>query len=123
MKIVHVGASRARQVDRWDSHGVAIGAVARCRDSAGASVVLARYEAGSLLGRHVTRSWQLFAIVGGSGWVSGEDGARVDIGVGEAALWSPGESHESGSEAGMTVCIVETTTDPTDDLAPASPSG
>jgi len=32
---------------------------------------------------------------------------------GEAALWSPGEEHASGSEAGMTVCVVESAVDPT----------
>lgn len=118
MRIMRVGQSRARTVDRWDSIGVTIGALARYQDPEGASVVLARYEAGSVLGRHVARGWQLFAVVDGAGWVSGDDGVRADVGPGEAALWSPGESHESGSDGGMTVCIVESRVDPTTGLAP-----
>jgi hypothetical protein len=55
----------------------------------------------------------------GAGRVSGDDGARTDIAPGEAALWAPGESHESGSDDGMTVCIVEARIDPTMGLRPA----
>jgi quercetin dioxygenase-like cupin family protein len=50
---------------------------------------------------------QLFTVVGGSGWVSGADGEREPIRAGEAVLWQPGEEHESGSEEGMTVLVVE----------------
>lgn len=43
----------------------------------------------------------------GSGWVSGAEGERVGIDPGQAALWEPGEEHESGSELGMTVAVLE----------------
>ncbi|WP_375490352.1 hypothetical protein [uncultured Jatrophihabitans sp.] len=52
---------------------------------------------GGILGRHEGRWWQLFCVVHGSGWVSGEDRARRDIAAGEAVLWAPGEDHESAA--------------------------
>lgn len=66
-------------------------------------------EPGGLLGRHVGARrvlWQLFYVLAGSGWVSGEDGKKQEIQSGQAVMWSPDESHESGSENGMTVIMV-----------------
>jgi quercetin dioxygenase-like cupin family protein len=59
------------------------------------------------VGRHPATVEQLFVVVRGSGWVSGGDGVREPISAGEAVLWDPGEEHESGSEEGMTVLVVE----------------
>ena len=46
-------------------------------------------------------------MVRGTGWVSGGDGEREPIVAGAAVVWDPGEEHESGSDAGMTVLVVE----------------
>ena len=46
-------------------------------------------------------------MIQGSGWVSGGDGEREQIRAGEAVVWEPGEEHESGSDEGMTVLVVE----------------
>ena len=106
MQIVPVG-SLAHQVDRFGTSGVTISPVAHITRCTIASVVLAEFGAGSVLGRHEARLWQLFTPVEGSGWVSGEDDERTPIERGWAALWSPGELHASGSETGMVACIVE----------------
>ncbi len=66
--------------------------------------------AGGNLGRHPASSPQLFLVVAGEGWVSGADGVRMPIRAGEAAFWEPGEGHESGSERGMTVMVLEAET-------------
>ena len=60
-----------------------------------------------LVGRHPAVVAQLFVVVRGTGWVSGADGLRIQISVGEAVLWEPGEEHESGSDEGMTALVVE----------------
>lgn len=60
-----------------------------------------------LIGRHRTVGQQLFAVMNGTGWVSGEDGERRVIGPGYAALWEDGEDHEAGSEGGLTALCVE----------------
>jgi GrpB-like predicted nucleotidyltransferase (UPF0157 family) len=65
--------------------------------------------AGGSVGRHPAASRQLFAVVAGTGWVSGGDGLRRDIGPGYAAVWEPGEEHEAHSESGLTAIVVEGT--------------
>lgn len=75
-------------------------------------VHVARFEKDSLLGRHPTKMWQLFMVIEGSGWVSGEDQVQFPISTGQAVLWHPGEEHDSGSEIGMSVLIVASSTDP-----------
>jgi quercetin dioxygenase-like cupin family protein len=64
-------------------------------------------EPGGVVGRHPSVVAQLFVVVRGSGWVSGADGNRKAITAGEAVLWDEGEEHESGSEEGMTVLVLE----------------
>jgi quercetin dioxygenase-like cupin family protein len=63
--------------------------------------------AGGFFPRHPATGPQLFAVVEGSGWVSGDDGKKVTIQANQAAFWEPGEVHESGTEKGMKVIIVE----------------
>jgi hypothetical protein len=46
-------------------------------------------------------------VVTGSGWVVGADGVRQSVRPGRAVLWAPGQEHESGSDEGMLVVIVE----------------
>jgi quercetin dioxygenase-like cupin family protein len=81
---------------------------ARVRRLAGdAHVVVIEVGPEGVVARHPAVGAQLFAVVRGSGWVSGGDGERETIEAGEAVLWEPGEEHESGSDEGMTVLVVE----------------
>jgi quercetin dioxygenase-like cupin family protein len=81
---------------------------ARVKRLAGnAHIVVIEVEAGGVVGRHPAVGAQLFAVVRGSGWVSGGDGRREPISAGEAVVWEPGEEHESGSDEGMSVLVVE----------------
>jgi quercetin dioxygenase-like cupin family protein len=72
-----------------------------------AHVVVIEIDAGGLVGSHPAVGAQLFTVVRGSGWVSGADGLRKQISEGESVLWEAGEEHESGSDEGMTVLVVE----------------
>lgn len=78
------------------------------RLATGAHVVVIEIAPGGVVARHPAGAAQLFAIVRGAGWVSGDDGERAPISAGEAVLWEPGEEHESGSDEGMTALVVET---------------
>jgi quercetin dioxygenase-like cupin family protein len=78
----------------------------------GFTVDVLTVAAGGRVGRHPTRLWQLFAVVEGEGWVAGSDGRHEPIRAGEAVLWEPGEEHESGSERGMVVCVVQSRREP-----------
>jgi quercetin dioxygenase-like cupin family protein len=73
-----------------------------------AHVVVIEIGPGGVVARHPAVVAQLFVVVRGSGWVSGADGGREEIGAGDAVLWEPGEEHESGSDQGMTALVVET---------------
>jgi GrpB-like predicted nucleotidyltransferase (UPF0157 family)/quercetin dioxygenase-like cupin family protein len=64
-----------------------------------------------LVGRHPAAVQQLFAVVAGNGWVTGDDGRRHEVGPGDAVVWSAGEEHESGSDDGMVAVVVEGTFD------------
>jgi len=59
------------------------------------------------IGRHPAVAEQLLAVVRGSGWVSGPDGLRRPIRAGHAALWAAGESHEAGTDDGLTAVCIE----------------
>jgi quercetin dioxygenase-like cupin family protein len=77
------------------------------RLAAEAHAVVIEVGPGGVVGRHPAVGAQLFTVVRGSGWVSGGDREREAIAAGEAVLWEPGEEHESGSEDGMSVLVVE----------------
>jgi quercetin dioxygenase-like cupin family protein len=81
---------------------------ARVRRLAGdAHVVVIEVAAGGVVARHPAGAPQLYAVVRGSGWVSGGEGEREPIAAGEAVVWEAGEEHESGSDGGMTALAVE----------------
>jgi GrpB-like predicted nucleotidyltransferase (UPF0157 family)/quercetin dioxygenase-like cupin family protein len=62
---------------------------------------------GGLVGRHRAGLRQLFAVVTGSGWVSGDDGQHRPIQAGQAAVWEPDEEHDAGTDDGLTAVSVE----------------
>ena len=66
-----------------------------------------RFEPGGRLRRHPTTIPQIFAILEGSGEVSGADGEDEPIEAGEAVFLHEGEEHEMKSAAGLTVLIIE----------------
>jgi quercetin dioxygenase-like cupin family protein len=107
MRIVQPDTGRRRRVDEFGSVGACLqGTVLFEGPGALTFITLA---AGGLLGRHPAVLTQIYWVVEGSGWVSGRDGAPVAIAAGQAAVWDAGEEHESGTDTGMTVAILEVT--------------
>lgn len=49
----------------------------------------------------------MLAVVHGTGWVTGGDGAARLIKTGQAAVWEVGEEHGAGTDNGMTAVCVE----------------
>ena len=67
-----------------------------------------RVEPGGRLRRHPAGPLpQIFAVLEGSGEVSGEDGVDEPIEAGEAVFWHGGEVHETRSAGGLTALIIE----------------
>ncbi len=59
-----------------------------------------------LIGRHEAVTDQLFLVIEGSGWVSGDSGEVIEIKAGQAAFWTKGESHEAGTYSTTMKAIV-----------------
>ena len=66
-----------------------------------------RFEPGGRLRRHSGTDPQIFAILEGSGEVSGVDGNDEPIEAGEAVFLHEAEEHEIKSAAGLTALIIE----------------
>lgn len=62
---------------------------------------------GGVVGGHPASENQLFAVVQGDGWVKSEEGGQHHVAAGLAVFWIAGEWHESGSDGGMTVVVIE----------------
>ena len=103
MRIFGFGRDVGRHIDRFGSDFV----IARLAHPEELHVACMYLAPGGLVGHHPAVTYQLFAVVRGDGWVQGEDGPRVPIRAGEAALWEPGEHHGAGTEGGMTVIVIE----------------
>jgi quercetin dioxygenase-like cupin family protein len=97
------GFPGGRTVEAFESAGASVTGLSRNV----LQVVVIRVEAGGRLGRHPAGCEQLFLVIEGAGWVSGQDGQRTPIARGEAAVWGEGEEHESGSDEGMSALVVE----------------
>jgi quercetin dioxygenase-like cupin family protein len=102
----------AGDISEHASLGLHMTEIARVQRADEFRVHIADVSPGGLLGRHPARLWQLFTVISGNGWVSGDDGVRNEIRAGESVRWSPGESHESGSDDGMLVVIVQANVPP-----------
>lgn len=107
MELIDFDRLDRRLIERFESVGARHLGVARITGAGAVSVI--DIDAGGVVGRHDAVVDQLFVVIGGDGWVSGADGHRLRINAGQAALWTAGESHESGTDEGMTALVVETT--------------
>jgi quercetin dioxygenase-like cupin family protein len=62
---------------------------------------------GGRIARHPAVVPQILAVLEGEGHVSGGDGSFVPIAAGEAVFWSAGEEHETLTDSGLTVLVIE----------------
>lgn len=105
MKIVDYRLGADQPVERYGSSGATFGRMAVLAGSGQVGCV--RLEPGAVLGRHPAPIPQLFCVIDGQGQVSGAEGTVHSIVAGQAALWDAGESHESRTETGMTMIVIE----------------
>jgi quercetin dioxygenase-like cupin family protein len=104
VQLVRFGSEYGREIDRFGSVGFRIAGLARVVEGRVACITL---TAGGRIGRHAAVGRQVFAVVAGSGSVSGGDGVEHDIAAGTAAVWEAGEEHETRTNAGQTAIVVE----------------
>jgi quercetin dioxygenase-like cupin family protein len=118
MKIFRFDSEVGKSIDIFGSQGFVISKLVHLSDEA--DIKNAYLSPYSIIGYHQTTEDQLFAVVHGEGWVRGEAlESRCSIKAGQAAFWQAGEWHESGSETGMTVILIEgKDIDPTKTMPP-----
>lgn len=62
---------------------------------------------GGVIDLHAFEHSYFLGVMAGSGWASGQHGARRGLGPGQGALWEPGEAHEAGTVDGLTAIAIE----------------
>lgn len=97
--------SRPESISRYQSHGAS--AVRLANGHGEAHAYLLHFETGGAIGRHEAGFGQLFVVLAGRGWVSGDDGLRVEINAGDIVMFDRGEQHAKGSDTGMSVVMVQ----------------
>lgn len=104
MQMFRFDATVARPIDRFESR---FGISPVVRSAEGVQVGCAHLHADGLIGFHEATVPQLFLVVAGGGWVRGAESERTPIRAGQAAFWTAGEWHESGTTSGLTAILVE----------------
>ena len=104
MRVLDLTDLPGRPVADFGSVGFAVSPVGIGGDT---HHVVLTLEPGGVIGRHDAVGRQLLVVLAGEADVSGGDGVAVRLGPGHAALWEPGESHETRSSGGLTALVVE----------------
>lgn len=108
MRIFRFDASAGRTIDQFGSVNLVMSPIQR--GDGPFQLGCMHVGPGGLVGDHQAVGPQLFLVVNGSGWVRGQDSGRIPIAAGHAAFWTDGEWHESGSDTGMDVIVLEADT-------------
>ena len=104
MRILDLAGVPHRAIDAHGSRGFSVGAFGISADAHLVAVTLAP---GGSIGRHPAVGRQLLVVLDGDAEVSGSDGTVRQLSPGQAAVWEPGESHETRSAGGLSAMIVE----------------
>lgn len=105
MKLFRFDSNVTREIRQYGSQGLSMAPILRAVGPARVDVMY--IEPSGLVGGHPATATQLFLVVNGSGWVRDRHNDRIAIDARHAALWAAGEWHESGTEHGMTVIVIE----------------
>ncbi|MBY8881111.1 hypothetical protein [Actinacidiphila acidipaludis] len=105
MKVLSIDMSAGSPATAHGSQGVR--RVRVHRGSGSAAVTVMRLEPGGRIGRHPATTPQILIVTQGQGWASGAEGEAEAVAEGQAACWAAGEEHETWTDTGMTVLVVE----------------
>jgi quercetin dioxygenase-like cupin family protein len=104
VRILDLAALPHRPVEANGSRRFSVGAFGIIAD---AHLIAVALEPGGTIGRHPAAGRQLLVVLSGDAEVSGAEGTVSRLGPGHAAVWEPGEVHETRSPRGMSGMIVE----------------
>jgi quercetin dioxygenase-like cupin family protein len=105
VRIFDCAEAVGRGITRYDSDGATYAGLVTISGEGALGMV--RLAAQGRLGRHPAILRQLALVIDGSGAVSGVGGRPVALAAGSGVLWEPGEEHQTTTETGMTLLILE----------------
>lgn len=105
MKLYRFDRGVSHEIRQYGSTGLYMSRLVRSGDSLRVDVM--HLEPDGIVGGHEAHEDQMFAVVGGNGWIREDGGEPLFIEAGQAAFWNRGEWHESGTSHGMTVIVIE----------------
>jgi len=108
MVIYFFNPDQGREIKEFDSSGAFIYPIVEL--NADTVIHQIQFDPHSIIGGHQAVGSQLFFVVEGHGWVRGDEPEPVDISRGDMVYWEAGEWHESGTDEGMTVIVIESQT-------------
>jgi quercetin dioxygenase-like cupin family protein len=107
MEILRFDASLAERIGARP-YDVKLASSIELAEGAGeAHAYVVYFDPGGEIGPHEAGFGQIFLALTGSGWVAGDDGVRLALSEGKAALIRRGEIHSKGSDTGMTALMVQ----------------
>ena len=104
MRVLDLSDLPHRPIEGHGSRGFSVGAFGI---SADAHLVAVSLTPGGVIGRHPAVGRQLLVVLTGEAEVAGAEGTVRRLAPGQAAVWEPGELHETRSPGGMTAMIIE----------------
>jgi hypothetical protein len=104
VEILSFDRDTGHHVTHFDSNFV-LSPIMRSTDVA--RTVFMHLGPGGVVGEHETTVRQVFCVVAGEGWVSGDDRHRVPIKAFQAAHWEEGELHGAGTDSGLVAAVIE----------------
>lgn len=93
-----------REITEYNSRNAICSEIVRTETFA---VAIMRFGRDALLGNHPAGWNQRFTVVEGEGWVRGGGSDVRQVKTGDSVYWASGEMHESGSDEGMVVVIIQ----------------
>ncbi|GAB1786344.1 cupin domain-containing protein [Priestia aryabhattai] len=105
MKIYKFNKKNGNKVEKYNSNLATYLKMIRTNEAANIGCMY--IDPQGILGHHQAPIAQLFVVVQGEGWVTGEDQKQINIKAGEAAFWEKGEWHTSGSNSDMTAILIQ----------------
>jgi len=116
MRIISLFGSSPVEIHAHGSVGFTLSPVVKGDDVV---VVTVRLAPGGRIGRHPAVGRQVLAVLEGEGIVSGDDAVEQVLRPGQAAVWEPGEAHETRTVTGLTALVIEGTMEPLDEDQPS----
>ena len=104
MRVLDLSDLPHRPIEAHGSRGFSVGAFGI---SADAHLVAVSLAPDGVIGRHPAIGRQILVVLTGEAEVAGAEGTVFRLAPGQAAVWEPGELHETRSQGGMTAMIVE----------------